>query len=61
MTITVELRCEVTLWMRFAIFALALMKRVGLPIDCERFSRLIAARMVKSVIVERDCQQVDAS
>jgi hypothetical protein len=50
MTIEVELRCEVAAWARPAILALAIMARIGIPLDYEALARRIGARVVKAIV-----------
>lgn len=50
MTVTVKLRCEVAVWMRPAIYALALMARLGVPMNYEAMARRIVARGVTAAV-----------
>lgn len=52
MTIEVELRCEVSAWVRPAVLALAFMARIGIPLDYEAIVERIVTRGV-TAIVER--------
>jgi len=50
MTIVAGLRCEIALWVRPAILALAIMSRIGIPIDYEAMIERIVARGVKAIV-----------
>lgn len=50
MTAYVEIRCEAAAWLRPAIFALAIMMRLGIPLDYEAIVRHVVELGVKAIV-----------